>query len=192
MDMKAKLSRTTKGQEEIFNQGHTVRPKCRQILFAIGNGASVGELQEKLPNTDDLQTLLDNLLQGGYIEVQNEAITAQPATDTVAAPPIAETAPESPISTAPPPVAAEPPPAAQPAASSSQPSGRVEAARNHVLEIMASLAGTKSPAYRKMSEVQDEESFKEVLQMCRKVVAAVASPHQATEMETTAIQHLGG
>lgn len=189
MDMKVKLSRTTKGQEEIFNQGHTVRPKCRQILFAIGNGASVGELQEKLPNTDDLQTLLDNLLQGGYIEAQtNDEATAQPA--AAAPPPTPQAAPEAPASAAAP--AAAEPPAAQPVVPVSPPSGGLEAARNYVLEVMASLAGTKSPAYRKMSEVQDETSFKEVLQMCRKVVAAVASPHQATEMENTAIQHLGG
>lgn len=188
MDMKVKLSRTTKGQEEIFNQGHTVRPKCRQILFAIGNGASLGELQEKLPNTDDLQSLLDNLLQGGYIEAETNEAASQPA--AVAPSPAPQAAPETPVNAAQP--AAAETPVAQPVAAASPPSGGVEAARNYVLEVMASLAGTKSPAYRKMSEVQDEASFKEVLQMCRKVVAAVASPHQATEMENTAIQHLGG
>jgi hypothetical protein len=52
-----------------------------------------------------------------------------------------------------------------------------------VLEFMAALVGTKSPAYRQMSEVRDLAGFEAVLPMCRKVIAAVASPHQAAEME---------
>jgi hypothetical protein len=186
MDMKVQLFRTLKGQEEIFNQGHTVRPKCRQILFSIGNGISFGELRDKLSSTEELETLVENLLQGGYIETKSDAATAQPAAAAApAAAPAIQAAPEAPVSAAPPaaPVA---PPAASPV------SGGLEAARNYVLEFMGALAGTKSPAYRKMSEVQDEAGFKDSLQMCRKVVAAVASPHQATEMETQAIQHLGG
>lgn len=192
MDMKMQLFRTLKGQEEIFNQGHTVRPKCRQILFSIGNGISFGELRDKLSSTEELETLVENLLQGGYIEAKSDAATAQPvaAATPAAAPasaPAVQTAPEAPASIAPPPAPAPiVPPAASPV------SGGLEAARNYVLEFMAGLAGTKSPAYRKMSEVQDVAGFKDSLQMCRKVVAAVASPHQATEMETQAIQHLGG
>ncbi|MBN8771514.1 MAG: hypothetical protein J0I46_08125, partial [Thiobacillus sp.] len=54
----------------------------------------------------------------------------------------------------------------------------------YALEFLSALVGTKSPAYRKMSEVQDLAGFNAVLPMCYKVIAAVASPHQAAEMET--------
>lgn len=35
MDMTMQLFRTVKGQDEIFNHGHTLRPKQRQILFSV-------------------------------------------------------------------------------------------------------------------------------------------------------------
>lgn len=185
MDKTVQLFRTIKGQEEIFNQGHTVRPKCRQILFSIGNGISLGELRDKLSSTDELDTLVGSLLQGGYIETRGGAATAQPAPPVAA--PSPQAAPEAPVNAAPPTTPVAPPPTA-----AGQPSGGLEAARNYVLEVMATLAGTKSPAYRKMSEVQNQVGFNDALQMCRKVLAAVASPHQATEMESQAIKHLGG
>jgi hypothetical protein len=178
MDKSVQLFRTIKGQEEIFNQGHTVRPKCRQILFSIGNGISFGELRTKLLNTEELETLVGNLLQGGYVEARGGAVAEQPAPPPPVAAPSPRAVPQAPVNAA--------PPAAGPS------SGSVDTARNYVLEVMASLAGTKSPAYRKMSEVQNQAGFSEALQMCRKVLAAVASPHQATEMETQALKHLGG
>jgi len=76
MDMTVQLSRTIKGQEEIFNHGHTVRPKCRQILFAIGNGITFGALRDKLANPE-LETLLNDLQRGGFIEVEG-ATTVDP------------------------------------------------------------------------------------------------------------------
>ena len=169
MDMTLQLSRTFKGQEEIFNNGHTVRPRCRQILFAIGEGITLGALRAKLP-LSELETLLHDLLRGGFIEARGDGASLKPA----AAPALA--------------------PAAQPAAvpaPASDPLGGVAGARDYVLGVLAELAGTKSPGYRKMSEVQDRASFNEALAMCRKLIAAVASPHQAAEMETQALQRLG-
>jgi len=61
-----------------------------------------------------------------------------------------------------------------------------------VLEFLAALVGTKSPAYRKMSAVQDMAGFNTVLPMCCKVVAAVASPHHAAEMEAEAAKRMAG
>ncbi len=169
MDMTLQLSRTFKGQEEIFNNGHTVRPRCRQILFAIGDGITLGALRAKLP-LSELETLLHDLLRGGFIEARGDGASPLPA----AAP-------------APTPVAqpATPVPASEPS------TGGVTGARDYVLGVLAELAGTKSPGYRKMSEVQDQASFSEALAMCRKLIAAVASPHQAAEMETQALQRLG-
>lgn len=175
MDTSVQLTRTTKGQDEIFNHGHTVRPKCRQILFAIGDGISFGALREKLPNAE-LETLLGDLQRGGFIEIRGEP-TAAPA--EVAAATATATAAAEPT----------PPRPATPQASASQPG--LARARDHVLDVLAALAGTKSPAYRRMSDVQDVAGFKEALPFCRKMIAAVASPHQAAEMEAQALERLG-
>jgi hypothetical protein len=158
MDMTMQLSRTAKGKEEIFNNGHTLRPKQRQIMFAIGNSISFGELRSKLPNCAELETMVNNLLQSGFIETPH-----QPAAPVVPA---------------------------QAAAATPQPADNLEAGRSYVLEFMATLVGTKSPAYRKMNEVQDLAGFNTVLPMCRRVIAAVASPHQAAEMEAGAAKRM--
>lgn len=169
MDMTMQLSRTVRGQEEIFNHGHTLRPRQRQILFSVGNGISFEELRSKLPNYADLETMVNDLLQSGFIQGLRNMATGHVA----AAPSIAAV---------PKPVAATP----------AQSAARLEAGRRFVLEFLAALVGTKSPAYRKMSEVKDMAGFNTVLPMCCKVVAAVASPHQAAEMEAEAARRMAG
>lgn len=156
MDMTMQLSRTVKGQEEIFNLGHTLRPRHRQILFAIGNGTSFSELRNKLPSCADLETMVNELLQSGFIQGLRSMATGHVA---AAAAPV-------------------------------QSEDCLEAGRSYVLEVMAALVGTKSPAYRQMSEVQDLAGFNAVLPVCRRVIAAVASPHQAAEMEAGAIKRM--
>jgi hypothetical protein len=168
MDMAMQLSRTAKGQDEIFNHGHTLRPKQRQIMFAIGNGISLGELRSKLPSCAELETMVNDLLQSGLIETLHNPAAAQAA----AAPSLPRV----------PAVAAQ--------AAAPQPADRLEAGRSYVLEFMATLVGTKSPAYRQMSEVQDLAGYNTVLPMCRRVIAAVASPHQAAEMEAGAAKRM--
>ena len=158
MDMTMQLSRTVKGQEEIFNLGHTLRPRHRQILFSIGNGISFRELRSKLPNCVDLETMVNDLLQSGFIQSMRNMATGHAVV------------------------------AAAPAQSATS----LEAGRSYVLEFMAALVGTKSPAYRQMSEVQDLAGFNAVLPVCRRVIAAVASPHQAAEMEAGAVKRLAG
>lgn len=166
MEMTMQLSRTVKGQEEIFNLGHTLRPRHRQILFSVGNGISFAELRSKMPNCTDLETLVSELLQNGFIQSlrnmgASEAPTAAPAVAPAAAP-----------------------------AAPGQSSARLENARTYVLEFMAALVGTKSPAYRQMSEARDLAGFEAALPTCRKVIAAVASPHQAAEMEAGAASRM--
>lgn len=166
MEMTMQLARTTKGQEEIFNHGHTLRPKYRQILFSIGNGMSLGELRSKLPNCAELEAMVNELLQNGFIQALRNMAGAQ------AAPAAAPRAPA-------------------PQAAPAQAAANLESARTYVLEFMAALVGTKSPAYRKMSEVQDMAGFTAILPMCQKVIAAVASPHQAAEMEAGVAKRMG-
>lgn len=166
MEMTMQLARTTKGQEEIFNHGHTLRPRYRQILFSIGNGMSLGELRSKLPNCAELEAMVNELLQNGFIQALRNMAGAQ------AAPAAAPRAPA-------------------PQAAPAQAAANLESARTYVLEFMAALVGTKSPAYRKMNEVQDMAGFAAILPMCQKVIAAVASPHQAAEMEAGVAKRMG-
>lgn len=171
MDMTLQLSRTMKGQDEIFNNGHTLRPKYRQLLFTIGNGISFGELCNKSPHCKELEAMVNELLQSGFIQALRNMANPQPIG-------MAQSAPSAP--------AAPAAPQAAPAPSAAN----MENARGYVLEFMAALVGTKSPAYRKMSEVQDMAGFNTILPMCHKVIAAVASPHQAAEMEAEVAKRL--
>ncbi|MHB1353182.1 MAG: hypothetical protein ACYCWA_07715, partial [Thiobacillus sp.] len=77
-------------------------------------------------------------------------------------------------------------------AAPTQSPARFRAAHAYVLEFMAALVGTQSPAYRKMSEARDLAGFKAVLPMCQKVIAAVASPHKAAEMQAEVAKRLAG
>ncbi|HEY0663110.1 MAG TPA: hypothetical protein VGD18_00710 [Thiobacillaceae bacterium] len=157
METTMQLFRTAKGEAEIFNLGHTLRPRYRQILFSVGSGVSFAELCRKMPNCANLETLVSELLQNGFIQtLRGAGAPAAPA----AAPTL--TAPD------------------------------VEKVRDYVLEFMAALVGVKSPAYRQMSEVRDMDGFEAVLPMCRRVIAAVASPHQAAEMEAGVARRLAG
>lgn len=168
MDMTLQLARTAKGQEEIFNLGHTLRPRYRQLLFCIGDGISFGELCSKHPKCVEMEAMVNELLQNGFIQTLRNMATAHAAKAQFAEAVVASTAPAP-----------------------AQATDSLIQAQAYVLEFMATLVGTKSPAYRTMSEVRDMAGFKAALPVCRKVIAAVASPHQATEMETGATQRLG-
>jgi hypothetical protein len=159
MEMTMHLSRTVKGQEEIFNLGHTLRPRHRQILFSVGGGISFGDLRRKMPNCADLETLMSELLQNGFIQ----SLCHMACSEAAAAP-----------------------------AARGQSAASLENVRDYVLQFMTALVGTKSPAYRQMSEVQDMAGFEAVLPTCRKVIAAVASPHQAAEMEAGVARRTAG
>lgn len=164
MDMTMQLSRTVKGQEEIFNLGHTLRPRHRQILFSVGSGISFDELCKKMPHCAELEAMVNDLLQSGFIQALRNLATPQAAAPVAAARPAAATPVQS--------------------------AANLESARSYTLEFLSTLVGTKSPAYRKMSEVQDLAGFNAVLPMCHKVIAAVASPHQAAEMEAEVAKRL--
>src|SRR5512138_2511899 len=126
MDMTMHLSRTLKGQEEIFNHGHTLRPKQRQILFSVGNGISLGELRAKLPNCTELETMVSDLLQSGFIQALRNMAGA-PAAPAAAPPP-----------PAPAPVAAAAPPP-------TQPPGNLGRAPRSLLDFLAAPVGAQAP-----------------------------------------------
>lgn len=157
MDTTMQLSRTIKGQEEIFNLGHTLRPRLRHILFSIGDGISFSELCRRLPHCTELEVMVNELLRKGFIQASRERL----------------------------PAVSPPEPARAASAAGFEP------VRSYMLAFMTPLVGTQSPAYRKLSEAHDLETFRAVLPMCYKLVAAVASPHQAAEMQTGVARLLG-
>ena len=161
MEMAMQLSRTPKGHDELFNQGHTLRPRLRQVLFGIGNGISFGELCAKFPHCTEVEAMVNDLLSNGFAQAlrgTKSAVTTAPAAVAGAA---AERSP-----------------------------AQLAEAREYVLESMRTLVGTKSPAYKQMSEAQDLDGFAAALVMCRRVMAAVASPHQAEALEAGAAKYL--
>jgi hypothetical protein len=167
MEMTMQLSRTVKGQDEIFNLGHTLRPRHRQLLFCIGNGISFGELCKMHPKCVELESMVNELLQNGFIQTFRNLGTSRPTAMD-----------ERP---------ARVPTAVPPTAPADD---GLHEAQAFVLDFMAALVGTKSPAYRQMSEIADVAGFRALLPRCSKVIAAVASPHQAAEMEAGATQRL--
>lgn len=173
MEMTMQLFRTEKGQDEIFNLGHTLRPRYRQLLFCIGNGISFGELCSKHPKCTEIEAMVNELLQSGFIKSLLDMAGGQAASAPAPAAAVAA-APRQAIAAAP-----------------VQSAANLEEVRTYVLEFLAGLVGTKSPAYRHMSEVQDFAGFNATLPMCRKVIAAVASPHQAAEMEAEVAKRMG-
>lgn len=61
---------------------------------------------------------------------------------------------------------------------------RLEAARQHALRILATLAGEQSPAYAKVKSAPDVAAFGQAIAAGKKVLAAVASSTQATAFES--------
>lgn len=167
MEMTMQLTRTVKGQEEIFNLGHTLRPRYRQLLFCIGDGISFGELCSKHPKCVELEAMVNEMLQNGFIQTLRNMATANAEPANVA------NAINTPIEPA-----------------RIQADSSLVKAQLYVLEFMTRLAGTKSPAYRFMSEVRNIAEFETALRMCRRVIA-VTSPDQAAAMEAGAAQRMG-
>lgn len=161
MEMTMQLCRTPKGQDELFNQGHSLRPRLRQVLFSVGNGISFGELCAKLPHCAEMEAMVNDLLSNGFVQILRGT---KPAAATPADTRGDATAGRTPA--------------------------QLAEAREYVLETMRALVGTKSPAYRQMSEALDMEGFAAALVMCRRVIAAVASPHQAEALEAGVAKYL--
>lgn len=47
--------------------GPHLRPRHRQILFSVGSGISFAALHNKMPTCADLETLVIELLQNGFM-----------------------------------------------------------------------------------------------------------------------------
>lgn len=69
------LARTEKGRAELLGEARSLRPRQRQILFLVGDSTSLPELREKLTTNADLEDILRELVDGGFIQ----PLAGQPA-----------------------------------------------------------------------------------------------------------------
>lgn len=67
MDDHILFARTEKGRDELLGTAHALKPRPRQVLFLIGDAIGVGELRAKLPACQELDAILEQLWQGGFI-----------------------------------------------------------------------------------------------------------------------------
>jgi len=61
------FARTEKGREELLGGSRTLKHRPRQVLFLVGESVSVGELKEKLPTCQELENILEQLWEDGFI-----------------------------------------------------------------------------------------------------------------------------
>ncbi|HEX8980249.1 MAG TPA: hypothetical protein VF811_11125 [Parasulfuritortus sp.] len=69
-------------------------------------------------------------------------------------------------------------------------SSPLEAARQHALRILATLAGEQSPIYIQVGDAKDVTSFVQAIAHGKKMLAAIASAAQATTFEQTVLSIL--
>lgn len=61
------FARTEKGRAELLGDDHALKARPRQVLFLINDAIAVGELRAKLPTCQELDAILDQLWEAGYI-----------------------------------------------------------------------------------------------------------------------------
>jgi hypothetical protein len=89
MDEYMCFARTEKGREELLGSNRALKSRPRQVLFLVGNSISVADLKEKLPTCLELENILEQLWEDGYIgQVKTHKSMAQPETDIPAGPPL--------------------------------------------------------------------------------------------------------
>lgn len=163
MDQHLFFARTEKGREELLGAGQTLKPRQRQVLFLVNDAISVGEMKAKLPSCQELENILEQLWDEGYIGQVKQVGAQARASDSV--PEAAPTQPD--ISSA----------------LRVLQGSRLEAARQHALGVLAGLVGEQSPVYARVRAAQDLESFNLAIAQGRKLLSAVASSNQASAFE---------
>lgn len=67
MDKHLCFARTEKGRAELLGASKSLKPRARQVLFLVGDTISVDELKQKLPTCQELEKILEQLWEEGYI-----------------------------------------------------------------------------------------------------------------------------
>ncbi|MCU0841271.1 MAG: hypothetical protein MUC79_06080 [Thiobacillaceae bacterium] len=157
METKLCFERTEKGQQELFGGKRTLRPRERQVLFVIGDISCTAEVKSKICACGDFDEILRRLLEQGFIR----------------------------------PVFADKLPARcqdmTPDIRASLPPARVDEARQYVLQTIGALVGQRSPIYQRIQNGQGIDALLDDLGAAKKVISAVASSRQATELEEKTI-----
>ena len=83
MDLKAILSKTAKGLEEIETRKYRLEQRKRAVLIVVNGKASAAELMQKFEAVGDISPLLEQLLADGFVAVgaaaASKASAAAPA-----------------------------------------------------------------------------------------------------------------
>lgn len=67
MDETPLFTRTERGREELLGGQPTLKARPRQVLFFVTEAVSLAELQAKLPGCRELEAILGELCEAGYI-----------------------------------------------------------------------------------------------------------------------------
>lgn len=67
MDENAVFSRTALGREELLGGQPTLKARPRQVLFLVTEAVALAELRAKLPGCRELEAILSDLCEAGYI-----------------------------------------------------------------------------------------------------------------------------
>jgi hypothetical protein len=89
MDKHLCFARTEKGREELLGSAKTLKARPRQVLFLVGDSISVSALKEKLPTCAELENILEQLWEDGYIgQVKSSRLLHKEEAEIMAASPL--------------------------------------------------------------------------------------------------------
>jgi hypothetical protein len=79
MDLKAILSKTAKGIEELETRKYRLEQRKRAVLIVVNGRASAAELMQKFEPMGDISPLLEQLLADGFVAAGGAATPAAAA-----------------------------------------------------------------------------------------------------------------
>jgi hypothetical protein len=79
MDLKAILSKTAKGLEELETRKYRLEQRKRAVLIAVTGKARAAELRQKFAAIGDISPLLEQLLADGFVAAAGAAAPAAAA-----------------------------------------------------------------------------------------------------------------
>jgi hypothetical protein len=152
MDDRIVFARTELGRNELLGNQHALKQRPRQVLFLINDPISVGELRAKLPTCQELDAILEQLWEGGFVgQVKRPGMGDSQMGLSDALNVLGHS--------------------------------RLEAARQHALRVVSTLAGEQSPAYAKLKAAPDKPAFIQALVLAKRMLATTASAQQAAAFE---------
>jgi hypothetical protein len=187
--------KTAIGRLEIDERKQKLGARHRMVLISINGERSVASIRKQFAAINEIDTLLEDLLQGGMIEVANEAeIVAEP----VAAPPEPAA-----VITAPPPdlqpaAAAEvaPPASAESKPAAPRPAGGIDEglqeAREYMNRTLSAKVGIRAFLFsQKIDRCQTREALHELLPEFRRLLRKTLDAGRVNEFSANVEQLIG-